>query len=327
MSASWADFLWLLLTIFVLVWALASALVGLVVPLMKNNKDSDKQVAAWACWIMAVTPLIAPALATLAIIVLSLAKWLGVVADHCLAHTGEKHLHLCLEHMPLYELSLPLKAIFASAAIFITWRMMSVIISEWGLAKTLRALHRIDGGRGRIIKTQSSDKLAFAAGIGRPIILLSKSLFAALTPRQRRIVIAHEISHLRSRDCLKSFLMTLLLSIHLPSARREIKQHWVLSREMQADMAAAKRFGVLDVAETLVKASTLPALKIQPSMCPMQGSDVVLRIRNLTALNLRQDKLAILFSALLVLSSLALMVTIMKFHHTVETVISLLSGV
>jgi Zn-dependent protease with chaperone function len=96
---------------------------------------------------------------------------------------------------------------------------------------------------------------AFAAGLGRGKILISRDLIDALDPEELKGILAHEIAHLRSRDVPVVFVAGLLrdLVVWNPFAHVALRK-LISDREYEADRRAAALTGdPLSVASGLLR--------------------------------------------------------------------------
>jgi beta-lactamase regulating signal transducer with metallopeptidase domain len=105
-----------------------------------------------------------------------------------------------------------------------------------------------------IITIEPSSPAVVVAGLARPKLLISRHTTEALTANELRLVVAHEVEHVRRHDNLRK----LLLTMNIMPFRREIEEEWVLSSELAADRAAvASGADACDLAAALVKVSRL----------------------------------------------------------------------
>lgn len=326
MNGQWTDFVWLLTVLALITWLISAVAVELFIRITPKSLTANTMMPATACWAMALTPWLVPLLTIAAVIALSAGKRMGIIVDHCLHHPGVQHLHLCFEHLPVFSPSLFVKIMVVMIATGLMWRLWQLVRREWTLADMLADLRHLEGKNSPVLRSGQSPVLAFAGGIRRPLIVLSKALFSGLSSRQRRIVLAHEIAHVRQRDSLLAFLMEFLLSSQLPASRQFIRRSWAMSRELKADHTTAQKFGDIDVAETLVRAASLAPFRRSAPGWAVHGGDMSLRVHTLLAGPAPISRLSMAFSALLLLASFAAPMLLMKYHHTVETLLSAISG-
>ena len=103
----------------------------------------------------------------------------------------------------------------------------------------------------------SAPNPAFTSGIITPRIYLSETLATALTPEQLESVILHEAHHLRRRDPLRYFLVSVLANLlfWVPLVREAIST-LAVRLEFEAD-DAARRLGDLVVASAILGVADL----------------------------------------------------------------------
>jgi len=93
-----------------------------------------------------------------------------------------------------------------------------------------------------------------AAGIVRPLILLSEAAESALTAGELEAALHHEVAHVRQHDNLKKLLLRLLAFPGMGG----LEGAWVEASEMAADEAAVSTPSeALDLAAALIKLSRL----------------------------------------------------------------------
>jgi Zn-dependent protease with chaperone function len=112
----------------------------------------------------------------------------------------------------------------------------------------------------RVDVVRAGEAFAVTHGLGRPRILVSDGLAAALTPAELSAVLVHERYHLRHRDPLRLLAARLLAAYgwYIPAARW-LAASLALRGELAADRAAAARAGRGVVAGALLKLAALPA--------------------------------------------------------------------
>lgn len=175
------------------------------------------------------------------------------------------------------------------AAARVAWR-------AWRTARTLRRTlaHRIalpahvaraatSLGIGARVDLVPGEPFALTHGLRRPRILISTGLIETLTGAELAAVLAHERSHLSSRDPLRMLAVRLLAgyAILLPIAPR-LADRVALGRELAADRDAVAHAGRAAVAGALLKLAEAPlprALAPSPAMGARRGSENSLQDR------------------------------------------------
>ncbi len=163
------------------------------------------------------------------------------------------------------------------AVLVLTWLLGSAVQVAglaWQRRRLARLLRRTEPADAAVVKTvgELSAELGvrrppravlldgagspFVCGVGRPVLVLPRMTLAALGPGERRLVLLHELAHVRRRDLLWGWLPELarLVWWFHPVA------WWVgvqvrLERELACDQLALAHGGVgaADYADTLVR--------------------------------------------------------------------------
>lgn len=314
--------LWLLFLVAVAAWIMGA---------LASNVLSRVMLAAWLTprekmrrsLMLASLPGLATLLLLGGVIFMALGKTYGWVTDHCVYH-GPGHPHLCFEHLP----AIGLGAIEASIAAMVfgvvgvqlaryTWR-------ELVSARSINSLLRLAAGGRRLRRTQDTSHYALAAGVTAPRVLISHGLLAQLGWRERRIVVAHEFTHLRHRDLVRNSMFELLMLFHPRLTASRLRRTWRQAMEERADDVAALRFGAEAVAATLLKVVRLQ--RGQPACgLGVAGADTANRIERLLAADGDQGAP---FPAIYVcwVSILAFAAGLSSSHHLLETALGFLTG-
>jgi len=102
-----------------------------------------------------------------------------------------------------------------------------------------------------------------AAGIFRPLVLMSDAVEAVLSASELQSALRHELEHVRRRDNLKKLL---LRSVGFPGMDA-LEMAWLQATEMAADDAAVSTASqALDLAAALIKVSRLSTLPSAPDI-------------------------------------------------------------
>lgn len=265
----------LISSVTVFLWMIANILVvlfsgGLARWLPQGSLKSQRL----QLWLLVTLPLTLPATFLLALAFVGLAKQLGWMAQHCTATSPS-----------LFCVQTSTHALYESTFFWLGMSLLGLVgfwvIQAWlKLARKhhkTHALLKLTHFDQRICQLDSVQPFAFVAGIRRPVIFWSKGLSQTLTKSQQRIVLAHEIHHIRHKDILKNGLFEILLAFHL--APKTLRERWLLNMETLADQKTAQRFSRLDIAEVLLKLSRTHANPI-PNLA-FNGASVVYRIHYL----------------------------------------------
>lgn len=316
----WLDFLYLLALGALMGWFLASGALWLVGRWLRPERQSH------CLWLLAVTPWLAITAPVIAMCVIAAAKPLGWIADHC-AHHGMHHPHLCFEHWPALDLQwIHLLGAAALASLLIRV-LMVFLIRESKAARNTTALMALSRGHGRLRRLDIPEAFACTAGYRYPALFMTRGLTDRLDHRERRIVLAHEVAHLRQRDPLRNLMFNIVLMPHWPSSARVLQALWRQRMEEQADDRAARRFGPEAVAATLIRVARLSGPAPTGSL-PASGGQLLPRIHRL--LNAqpcgasRATPVTTIAAFTVCLGSVAVLVIA---HHPLETLLGFLVGV
>jgi beta-lactamase regulating signal transducer with metallopeptidase domain len=162
-----------------------------------------------------------------------------------------------------------------------------------------------------------------AAGIFRPLVLISEAVESVLNANELQSALRHELAHVRRRDNLKKLLLRF---VAFPGMHA-LEVAWLQATEMAADDAAVSTATeALDLAAALIKLSLLGSLPSAPDIAttlvhaPL--ASVNARIERLIAWDGRQKKLALslspLYMACVTLATLAAVVV--TYSHALERV-------
>lgn len=320
---AWLDLLWLFFLLAFATWVLVVAAVPAIIMLAVRTSLAPS-VRARRGLLIAGLPWIAPLIVIASVCVLAASKQLGWIADHCIYH-GPGHPHLCFEHLPAIGLS-SLHAFGASLAVAcLLLVLVRFIRRERQMTSRVNALRVLARGRRRLRILDDHQPFAFAAGFGDAFVLLSRGLLQQLSPRQRRIVLAHEVAHLRHRDLPLTLLFEILLLLHIPSTARELRSLWRQALEERADDRVATHYGVVDVAGTLIK--VLRVSRSAPVLAfAVAGADPLKRVKRLLCsddeLPGRRWRFELVYLTLLLAAAAAVLVA----HHPLETLLGVITG-
>lgn len=154
--------------------------------------------------------------------------------------------------------------------------------------------------------------------------MLSSGLIERLTPRERRIVLAHEGVHLRNGDIAWNCAFELLLLLHPSFIAACLRNAWRQALEEHADETTAARYGRDDVASTLAKMLRLVSGK-QPAAFAATGADALRRIRRLVE-GAPSIPVKPWFEIILAATLVSVLIVVATAHHALETVLGHLIG-
>lgn len=203
---------------------------------------------------------IAPALAALATVAAtaapSIGALLGLAQDHCSGHGH--HFHICFVHASVLPPALATVGAFALAIwAYRAGALLNGFIQARAQSRTLEGLGRRRSGAFPIFVLPGS-RLCHAIGLWRQRIMLSADIEAGLAADELASALAHEASHLRRRDPLAGFVLSVAGLFVPPSIAARFRSWHRKAAEEACDTAAAAqvRDGIL-VASALVKVAGL----------------------------------------------------------------------
>ncbi|KFZ30057.1 hypothetical protein IDSA_05800 [Pseudidiomarina salinarum] len=244
-------------------------------------------------------------------------KALGFIADHCLEH-GLGHPHLCLEHFTPQQSSLiTVMALLAVAAI-VSVKVIGLFRRLSGQSLLNRHLRQIHSGVINWVDTPR--EVALVSGLLRPRIYISRCLRKRLDQKTLRLIVAHEIQHVRNRDLIKMWGIELTLLLYRRSTRQALRAAWVNRREQRVDAQLAQRFGRSAVAESLL--SMVQVDKHEPAL-NSNGGEIERRLQALLTPAMAPVGRLSLVPLLLLLLITGFAVATQ--HHALETLIGWIS--
>jgi Zn-dependent protease with chaperone function len=317
MTNAWLSMTWLLVAVMTVAWLVATAVAAALVR-RAELPGLDPQARKLRLLLVALLPWTVPLIAVSAVLAPAIAKPLNLIAHHCVAH-GPGHPHICLEHPPIVALSEWHWLVVAIAFLWMLWSLGTHVLRKRRAGSQLRSLLAFAGGSGPVRTLDTPHVVALAADPGLPVILLSSELRRRLRPRQRRIVLAHEVAHLRHGDLLFSRLIDALLVLHIKPVARRLRAAWRQAMEEHADDAVAARFGREDVAQALIQVARMPALDARSAL-RATGGNTVQRIERLLDAPAEMRGPAV-FAAGYAGAMLGSWLVLVWAHHAIETLL------
>lgn len=153
-------------------------------------------------------------------------------------------------------------------AAFVTYAAVRAIRRHRALSKILSAavepspelVKNATAAGVRILELPCSEKVMFAAGFFRPVVVVSTGTLACLSPDELRAALSHERAHVEGKD---PAILTVLSIFHdLAPTSASALQAYQQTRERAADQAAIKAAGALPLAAALlalIKGEAAPA--------------------------------------------------------------------
>lgn len=313
--------LWLFALLGLLGWALAQTLVPFTLEWLKKcpaqGRSQPRRIL-----LVAALPWLVPMTAALAMALLASAKSLGWVHDHCTLHAPH-HPHFCFEHLPEMLLAHGHWHVAITAAALSLFALLCLRHGYRHRRQSTRlcALMALSRGKGVLRVLDDSRLMAFAAGGPAPHIYLSQGLLGELTPRERRMVIAHEAAHIRYRDLQAGALLDTLLLLHFKPFAQALRHLWHEAIELRADERVARRFGKTATAELLLRFAQ--GTHAAPVPTAFGGGNLTLRIQTLLKTDTPSGRDTPVFEVVIAIFLVALLAGLSANHHTLETLIGL----
>ncbi len=241
-----------------------------------------------------------------------------ILSCHCAA-SGPDWAHLCPAHP-------------ASALGLLPLASLALALLLPGRLRRWRGLTREPVGSGAGGTPTVLDlprPTALLVGWLRPSLVVDRRLWAALSPNERDVVVAHERAHLGRRDPAVLMLLRALAAVGPRFAADRLARAWLRRAELSADAGAAHVVGdPLAVADTLLKCARLAgrpdaALAVSWSAGAVEG-----RVRALLGTTALDDgsgapDLGRRDAALLVACAIAAVVATPWVHHQIEHLLNL----
>lgn len=310
----WVGMLWMLFMLAGMVWFASVLFVTLIAPFATRSTLAPG-VRARRALLLAAMPLAATFATVAAVSALAVAKPLDWIADHCAYH-GPGHPHLCFEHLPAIVIPPLHVGLFIAALLIAVIVVARFTMHARSFTARLCALSGMASGRSvRVIDT--AQPFAFAASVGAPFVMMSRGLIEKLSLRERRIVMAHEASHLRNGDLAWNRLFEILLLLNPFSTR--LRNTWRQALEERADDMVAARYGNDAVAATISKMLRFTSNHYAAAFSAT-GADAVRRVRRLVVGENSVNVLPV-FEVALVAALVMLAIVTGGAHHALETLL------
>lgn len=268
----------------------------------------------------AVLPGAAALVGTLATALPSIRAALGA-DDHCLVHPH--HAHLCPVHSG--ELHTRILIIGALALAFSATSLIVWLARASRGARFVRAAcavgtpSTVDGVN--VVALRGAPCLLHSVGALRPIVIVSTALMDALSPLARDAVLAHEVAHVRRRDGLALWLISVLSFASPPIFSAWARRIFIAAADEAADEDAAVIVGPLEVAAAILEVARLRSRSPLDGLAlAADGGSIEARVSRLLTLTPRARKP--LLPALAVVGLCAALVTVSlsdTVHHAIET--------
>jgi Zn-dependent protease with chaperone function len=204
---------------------------------------------------------------------------------HCVSHPH--HLHLCLEHAT-FSWALVAAGIVGLAGLIPRARALLALARDYGMtaswASALRTSTRLEVGGTRVEIVDAAGAHSWTFGVGRPRVVVCRSLWSCLDDDARSAVVAHERAHLARRDPLTLILVRAAGCFLSADAADRILRGWRRAAELACDRLAARWVGDAGtVAAALVACGRLQLLESSDTRAALGivNDDLELRVRTL----------------------------------------------
>jgi beta-lactamase regulating signal transducer with metallopeptidase domain len=194
-------------------------------------------------------------------------------------------------------------AIWAVGAIAVLARLGIGLVRARRLVSSARFVETLDvDGRPVQVRVSSAIETPAVTGLLMPVVLLPRDA-DTWTAERRRLVLAHELAHVASRDCLASVVAQLAVAMHWFDPLV-----WLAARRLRIERELAADDRVLDngvlassYAEHLLALATIDGDRPMPigALAMAEPAQVSVRIRALLAPHARKPLGRIRFAALL----------------------------
>lgn len=241
--------------------------------------------------------------------------------DHCLHHLH--HAHLCPVHSGALHsriLVVGALALAFSATVLVVW-----------IARAARGARFVRGARAvgerstvdgiTVVALGGAPRLLHAVGALHPIVVVSAALLEALSPSARVAVLAHEAAHVRRRDGLALWLLSMLSFVSPPVFSAWARRAFLSAADEAADEEAAVVVGPLAVAAALVEvAQRRSRSPLDGIALAADGGSIEARVNRLLHLRPRRHTPQLHVVAVAgVCAALAMLSWSESVHHAVET--------
>jgi Zn-dependent protease with chaperone function len=203
----------------------------------------------------ALAPLV---LATAAVGALIARSLVGV--DHCADH--DHHAHLCVHHGAAW-LARPWAIALAGAGLALVLARVAALAARLGRgAVRVRALARLAETVDGVRVVDSPRAFCFVAGLRRPAIYASRTVWERVPADERAAMLAHERAHVRGGDLTRRVLVELAAAVGAPGVPAFLLARWDDASERLRDRDAAHATDADSVARALVTMCRLGAMRV-----------------------------------------------------------------
>lgn len=290
-------------------------------PLLRSLRSWSPEVRAVACFLLLIAPVAAGASAAVTTGLLADGFMIDLVTHHCHANVT-----WCDAHGPLA----PNPALSALGAGLLAggllWLAMTAAARVRMTVRTTNLLNLAarNVGNSDVGILGTDDTVACVIGILRPRVFLSRGLWRRLSVGERKIVLRHERAHLSRRDYPVRQLATMLALGHARGTVKRLLDELILAQEQACDRAAARFYGTLRTAETLLKVARFrrKRLQVAGAFAGFLDASVAARVHALLdPAFLPATRCVASLCCVIVVAAAALLGSTELLHHTAETIV------
>ena len=299
------------------VWS-AAFLVGAVARLLRGSNFNFSS-SFW--FFLGVIPFLAGLLVGGVSLSSAALKGFALISDHCEVHPG--HPHFCWTHAStLLPEGIFFWVIFAGGTALFLYSLVKAGHSVLWMNGKLGLAGGTPSHDGFLI-IPSRTPAAFVAGLLRPRPYLTSSAVRLLTRRERRIVAAHELEHVRRRDPVK--LLVLRIAALLFPGFKWIEEKWKAAAELECDSASLSGGAEpKEVSLTILKLARSMG-SAGPALAYAAGPDAALRQRVESLLaGVQPARCRVRWGPLLLAALILTAFGLSSAHHALETILGTL---
>lgn len=295
----------LAIVVFASLWFILSAVISAAYPAVRAALPAAPKQRAAALLVLCTGPLFI----SLAITALEFTtEWL--INPHCHFDCGP-HVPTVLNEAMGWSFLL-LAALLAGLVLFHLYRRVA---RERRLSQILNAV--APRSRENLRLVDSSEPLAFSAGVFRPKVFISLGLMQNISTKELDAIVEHEREHGRRRDNLQRWLASLCTFPSL--SKKRLLADLSLAVEQCCDAASARALGdPLFVAHVLVKVQKLMRRGTREELCGFDSSNIEARVSALLRPAKEPPPRPILLATLLAGALGLIVLAPDPLHHLVE---------
>ncbi|MBC54658.1 MAG: hypothetical protein CMQ34_12575 [Gammaproteobacteria bacterium] len=302
--------------IWLVLWLLLTLILRVFYPLLRPAlfrlhpaQGSQVLLLLWSA------PLVLSLITTLLLLLPALDGFL--IGPHC---HGD-----CAPHVPTTSAGVLAWGGFGLAVLVVVGLTVHFANGLWRGVRMRRQFDALSSRRSGYRLLNASEPVVFTLGWWRPRVYVSQGLLADCSKSELAVILTHEQAHRQRRDNLR-LLLGHIFNLVLPRAWRRAAVHDLhLLCEQSCDFVAAKRYGAVAVAETLVQVGRVLRRSATPRQgLPFDGSDLQLRVHALLGADSRHWLGGWQLVSLAVAACLAVLLAVEPLHHGAEWIIDLL---